>query len=490
MDNEDDEARKGRRLVEEVDRVWEVLDELGVGLAVLDDGVITDATPAIGTLFGVAPDWLVGQEAGRALAPADLDFESDRRAALLRREAPQRRSVTLLHADGTPLPFEIATSTSFHPTVLAVRRRDSLGPAAPRLLEQLVTLVDNVPNGLAVWDVEPADDDADATLRLAFVNRAGQSILGVDGVDQLGTVFCDLFPAVPVDLRSKVAALAGTGDRAVLPSALFVGADDPRTFEVLAVGLPGARVALRFADLTRLLEQERQRVELMNRVVSVSDDERTRLGMAVHDDVIQEMVAASLLVETAKLDGVDDPSLDRALAALQRGIGALRNLVFELSPPSPKQVGLPLAIQQIVAHTFEHSDDRPIVRVDLDLETEPPARVAAATARIVTELLRNVARHADAGEVDVAVRSTEAFVEISVADDGDGFAEAAPADHFGLRMVRDRAGSLGGSVDVTSVVGTGTVVLVRLPYRDHLAAPASELDPAEPQQQARSVLDR
>ncbi len=482
-------GRRGeRRLVEEIDRVWEVLDELGVGLAVLDDDRITDASKAIGELFGVDQDWLIGQEAGRALAPGDADFETDRRAALLRRDAPQRRSVNLLHADGTPMTFEIATSTSFYPTILAVRRRDALGPAAPRLLEQLVTLVDSVPNGLAVWDVDRPDEECEEPLlRLAFVNRAGQSILGMNGVDRLGAVLCDVFPAVPDDLRAQIAALAGTEDRAVLPSGMFIDDDDPRTFEVLAVGLPGSRVALRFADLTRLLEQERHRVELMNRVVSVSDDERARLGMAVHDDVIQELVAASLLIETAQLDGADDPALGRAVTALQRGIGALRGLVFELSPPSPRRVGLPLALEQIVDHTFEHVESPPRVSVALDLDVEPPTRVVDATARIATELLRNVARHAGATEVDVSVRSTDAFVELTVGDDGDGFSSAPPADHFGLRMVRDRAESLGGSVDVTSVVGAGTVVLVRLPYRDHLAGRADEDERSATE---RSVTDR
>jgi signal transduction histidine kinase len=93
----------------------------------------------------------------------------------------------------------------------------------------------------------------------------------------------------------------------------------------------------------------------------------------------------------------------------------------------------------------------------------------AQLARICQAALANVQRHAQARRVRVDLRASPAGAELSIADDGVGFDPAQvrqrPTEHFGLTMMRERAESLGGRVELTSAPGRGTCLRVWVPAR-------------------------
>jgi nitrate/nitrite-specific signal transduction histidine kinase len=105
----------------------------------------------------------------------------------------------------------------------------------------------------------------------------------------------------------------------------------------------------------------------------------------------------------------------------------------------------------------------------------PPAELQLL--RIVQEALANVRKHAEARNVEVRIASTQGSLEVTVADDGRGFVaggRARPGDdatpHFGLSTMRERAESVGGTLDVESVPTAGTRVVVRVPTSSVAAA--------------------
>jgi signal transduction histidine kinase len=93
-----------------------------------------------------------------------------------------------------------------------------------------------------------------------------------------------------------------------------------------------------------------------------------------------------------------------------------------------------------------------------------PSRAAAEVLRILLEALGNVEKHADATSITVGARQDQGELEISVADDGRGF-ELGSADttRYGLRGMRERAVSIGGTIEIVSEPGAGTRVVVHVP---------------------------
>ena len=90
-----------------------------------------------------------------------------------------------------------------------------------------------------------------------------------------------------------------------------------------------------------------------------------------------------------------------------------------------------------------------------------PARVEAAAYYVVAEALTNVAKYARASAVRVDVRRSDGLVEVTVADDGVGGADAARGS--GLRGLADRVEALGGRLELSSPAGAGTTLRAHLP---------------------------
>jgi len=121
---------------------------------------------------------------------------------------------------------------------------------------------------------------------------------------------------------------------------------------------------------------------------------------------------------------------------------------------------------------FEHQTG---LRTHLDIEGDGmplPADVQVQVLHVVQEALSNVRKHAQAREVWVEVQQTPHW-RVEVRDDGRGFEPdcAGPDEtHVGLRIMRERAQNIGATVELASVPGSGTCVVLKLPQRPGLAA--------------------
>jgi signal transduction histidine kinase len=110
---------------------------------------------------------------------------------------------------------------------------------------------------------------------------------------------------------------------------------------------------------------------------------------------------------------------------------------------------------------------RAAVAVELEVAAigRLPEPVEVAAYYVVSEALTNATKHARASVVCVAVQEQDDRLRLSIRDDGVGGAD--PARGSGLIGLRDRAEALGGSIEVSSPPGEGTLILVRLPLRLH-----------------------
>jgi signal transduction histidine kinase len=279
-----------------------------------------------------------------------------------------------------------------------------------------------------------------------------------------GVVVLDgvLFPSATRLLEPGLsAAIAGSVERKVLLAVLYAA-------PLLAFVLIYRGAMERYRDaplrvrevlfapkqhLVRELEQqEHERIQLLERVARVAEEERQRLAEDLHDDAIQLLTAADIRLQTTMRDAPDaDLEPARRLILEQRGPDVTADSFADL-------VGA-YADRLLPADGVE-------LDIDVQLPDDVPPEVIAAAYRIVLEALSNVARHAGAGTASVTVTGREDLLVGAVTDDGVGIpvdAETGPG-HLGLRAMRDRAAMVGGRVTVTPADG-GTVVSFELPLR-------------------------
>jgi signal transduction histidine kinase len=96
-------------------------------------------------------------------------------------------------------------------------------------------------------------------------------------------------------------------------------------------------------------------------------------------------------------------------------------------------------------------------------------RCATALFRILQESLANISRHARASRVEVQLLVEQGNIAMTIADNGIGLAPMATGKpgSFGLIGIEERVKILGGTVDITSSPGAGTMVAVTVPLLDH-----------------------
>jgi signal transduction histidine kinase len=156
--------------------------------------------------------------------------------------------------------------------------------------------------------------------------------------------------------------------------------------------------------------------------------------------------------------------VQQAIDDLDVTVRHVRSVIFELQPvtagdQSVRRDLLAVATEQTRALGFE-----PVVRFDGPVDTVVDDKLAEDLANVLREALSNVARHAQATRVEVDVTAANEQIELSVTDNGLGIGESPPAGGRGMRNMRNRAESVGGTVTVVPVLsGQGTHLTWRAP---------------------------
>ena len=208
--------------------------------------------------------------------------------------------------------------------------------------------------------------------------------------------------------------------------------------------------------------------ELASAAHRAREQEKSRIARELHDELGQALTALQMDVAwcrdriPAGEDGLS-MRLARMETLLDTTVAATRRISADLRPLMLDDLGLWPALEWLVESFTQHTGVRCELSVDEELEL--PDMQATAVFRTVQESLTNVAKHARASRVDVAIEHEDSTLAIKVRDDGVGFAaeDSRKPDSFGLLGLRERAALLGGEAKVTSTPGRGTQVEVRIP---------------------------
>jgi two-component system, NarL family, sensor histidine kinase DevS len=212
------------------------------------------------------------------------------------------------------------------------------------------------------------------------------------------------------------------------------------------------------------------RLSIQQRRLAVLE-ERERIGMDLHDGIIQSIYGVGLTLEHVRLLLKDDPvsvpgRIEQAINDLNNTIRDIRAYILDLRPRQLHEENLLQGIQRLTNEFRVNS----LVEVSLqgsieDLQDLPDAQ-AIALFHICQESLANIAKHARAHKVEVSVWTSADRALLEVSDDGRGFAldQARVTLGHGLANMQTRAHNSGGDVEITSEPGAGTTILAWVPF--------------------------
>ncbi|MBI4268083.1 MAG: hypothetical protein HY662_04785 [Chloroflexi bacterium] len=195
--------------------------------------------------------------------------------------------------------------------------------------------------------------------------------------------------------------------------------------------------------------------------------ERLKLGREIHDGLCQTIYGLSLELQALRRD------IGQTGRAEER-VKHLEEIVGEAEREARGSIGLlrsfngdqPFLTQ--IEDSLEHIKNETGIVYRLEATSGEPHLddlVKLETLYICEEALRNVAKHSGARQVTVRVRSPNGQLQVDIADDGCGMMDDRLVEGYGLMVMKERAESLGGSLEVVSNLGVGTKVRVEVPRK-------------------------
>jgi signal transduction histidine kinase len=221
----------------------------------------------------------------------------------------------------------------------------------------------------------------------------------------------------------------------------------------------------------RVIERYQAEITALNEsLMTAQEQERTRIAGELHDGVVQQISALTLMLGTARRKMHSDLEAKAEIGDVQKKLihmGAeVRQLSHDLHPASLQDGGLPEALR---GYCEEFSRVRGIsVSCEADDSAGDLGRGAAlALYRIAQEAMGNAVTHGAAEHVQVGLARSNGLVALTVADDGKGFDANRVGGLRGLGLInmRERARQLNGRFVLSSDPGRGTTVRVTIPFR-------------------------
>ncbi|MBW8801515.1 MAG: hypothetical protein JF597_50680 [Streptomyces sp.] len=239
---------------------------------------------------------------------------------------------------------------------------------------------------------------------------------------------------------------------------LFAGLAAQAGMVLRLVGLQ-AELTARYDELTARTEELRGSRE---RLIATQDAERRRLERDIHDGAQQHLVALAVNLRLVQVLAAKDPArarqlLDAQAEAARAATDTLSRLARGMYPSHLAELGLAPALRASVAVSSV-----PVEVTDLGQERRPEP-VEAALYFFAMEAVQNAAKHASAAHIAVRIVEVVGATQVTVEDDGKGFASASPGS--GMANMRDRIDALQGTVTLESEPGRGTRVCATVPVR-------------------------
>lgn len=211
---------------------------------------------------------------------------------------------------------------------------------------------------------------------------------------------------------------------------------------------------------------------LIEQLIRAQEEERKLIAYDLHDGLIQQLVGARFYIghcrkSAAERMGQYAEDITRGYDVLTTAIAEGRRLIQGLHPTVLEDLGLEAALNELGKSTADTA--KWDITLDIaSLDPQPDRATSVTLYRITQEALNNAFKHAQAARVWLTLTTTKNTLTVCVRDDGQGFDVSQPLDNngksWGIRTMNERAAMLGGTCEITSEPGVGTMICVTVPY--------------------------
>jgi PAS domain S-box-containing protein len=457
------------------DLSWTLLDAAPDGMLIVDqNGEIVFVSDQAAALLACTAEDLVGRRV-EDLVPEDAR-PTHRSARARYQAAPAIRpmgaglQLRARRIDGTEFPVEISLSPlslSGETYTVAALRNVTERVEAEDYLHRVLHTLDATDDGVFIFDAD--------SLRYSYVNDGAVRLVGYSRDELLTMTPLHLNPrSTAADYRRLIDTLQANPNHAVMHEAVLVAKDGheipvEKTFQSAPVGRGDARwvVALARNISERLAAEEELRrnqdaLRDAEQVLLLASD-RERIARDLHDTVIQRLFGAGLQLQAASA-GADELTRERMQATitdLDETIKELRSAIFALQGSGPTPRGLRGRLVDVITDAGAGAGFEPRIQFEGAIETMDE-RIATHLEAVVREAVTNVARHAEAGQLRVAISLDQEEVILVVTDNGKGVPDDVVGGR-GLSNLASRAEELGGNFEIQRSPDGGSRLEWRVP---------------------------
>jgi PAS domain S-box-containing protein len=310
---------------------------------------------------------------------------------------------------------------------------------------------------------------------IIFANGAAHTTFGYYLTDLAGTDINQLVPFKSADAHAgglpfgKRLESARHRDGAEFPVEMSLSPLNMNGQEVIIASIHDLSDSWQSAEM--LQQSFTQLRQLSDHQEQIKESERKRIAQDIHDDLGQNLLALKMDVTVLHARTVDShPRLNQRVGIVLNNISAtilsVRSIMNDLRP-AVLDLGLHAAATWHLQQ-FERMSGIACVLASAAPQAEFGLNESQTLAvfRILQESLANVARHAQASEVRIALTDYPHGFSMTVSDNGKGLqpGDRSKGNSFGLMGIRERTHSLGGALSITSSPGSGTVLSISIPF--------------------------
>ena len=256
---------------------------------------------------------------------------------------------------------------------------------------------------------------------------------------------------LPLKSGEKLLGVMSVATRSIQPL-------DERSLQLLSAVANWAGLAIENAQL----HQNARRLAVL--------EERDRIGMDLHDGIIQSVYGVGLSLENAFQTIDEDPDLAKvrikeSIAGLNQSIRDIRAYILDLRPRQMGDDGLMSGLKRLVTEYRANTFSEVLLNGPEKQPGDLPQINNLALFHICQEALANAAKHSGANHVDINLFTSTDRVVMEIHDNGKGFAteKMSTTIGHGLSNMQTRAHAVGGDVEITSAPGEGTTILAWVP---------------------------
>jgi signal transduction histidine kinase len=242
-----------------------------------------------------------------------------------------------------------------------------------------------------------------------------------------------------------------------------------RAAKLIMPGMSGCRILVTLEDISRRKLAEEELRHLSGRLIKAQEEERSRVGRDLHDDLSQRVAVFSIELEQLrrKLTGERDDVTCSVMSLITRAqdlASDIHRLSYELHPFKLDTLGLSAAIKGLCAEISNHRD----LKIKFQQKGFPaalPPDITLCIYRVAQEALHNIVKHSGAREAKLILTRTSEAVRFQVVDRGTGFDidAAKTKKRLGLLSMKERIRFVGGELSIRSRPAEGTHIDVIIP---------------------------